>query len=279
MEKKTDKIIKDLVNSCKERKIVSINELADEAKYMKTLETEQKELNDLISQFSPAFQEYMYMIDFLNNFADVVVSHPDMHNHSLLLGQAIDEASSHPNNMTSIYVNLWMLFDAQIEESKETIATISLETAKTMGGLSNRLRDLILKGSQSYMSFYVHSGIEDDCLLLREILTNKTHKALFPAEFIGEYESILFLRMFAPTDEGNPSIIMTAPYVIEGKTEKDVLKFFSKHGVEKNAKPNAKSIDFLKYGPKPLYWLEYIMSAYDRPGEDEDCIFLTGLPD
>ena len=279
MEKITDKIIKDIVQNSKESKIIDFNELAEEARMLDDLEQEHEAFNELIEGFDPSFQEYMHMVEFLTNFSDVILGHPEMRKHAALLGEAIDTSLSVPEGVTGLYFNLWMLFDAQIDGSKETLATLALDTAESLGGINLRMRELISKAAPSRMGFYIHKGVEYDCLVIKEVLTNKTFKVICPSEYIGELEDVLFLRLFPAIEDGFPDIVMTTPYVVEQAKEKDVLNFFAKHAIAKDTfNYQEKLNDFMKYGPDRLYWLNYILESFSIENEEEECIYLSGLP-
>lgn len=283
MAKIKDKIFAEIdILSC-DQKIIDIAALQEAEKILECFpgeNNEESELEELLQDLDPAFLIYMQVVEFILMIATLLSSHPSLKKNMIWLQKIENKYRSDDllGCVTDSYFNFWRLFDLQIDESGETIATLCLSIAEYLGNYQEELQDLAIKACNTRMGLYVNIGEKDGNLLLREILTNKEIEAICPTIYQGQEGEIWFVRIFPPVEEDQPSIIMTTPYIIMETTEEEWINFFKRIGLSRDSIEWEKALEgFMKHGPKPDYWLKYI-SEKSIPSEEEDCIFIWGLP-
>jgi len=142
---------------------------------------------------------------------------------------------------------------------------------------------IILKGlanlNASCMRFYQHLGFDNNLIVLKDLLTDKTYSCVSTSRYKGSKNQIWFVRIVPNLDEVyDYHLTLTTPYIILNYSEKDWLDFFQRQGIRKEEVADEKKyISFLKYHKDFRFWHDYVMDAYVN--FESNCIFLTGIPD
>lgn len=180
--------------------------------------------------------------------------------------------------LSGSYFTYWAFCDMKFGRNKETINTILTDI-----GLEFNFDKLIMKGllnlNLTCMRFYRHLGFENDLIVLKDILTDRTFRCLCISNYKGEKNEIWYIRIAPNLDNVyDYSITLTTPYIIINYSENAWLNFFKRQGIEKKEIDYEKRYsDFMKDNSDYKYWHNYIMDGYVnyRP----NCIYLTGIPD
>jgi hypothetical protein len=141
----------------------------------------------------------------------------------------------------------------------------------------------------SRMGFYIHEGVYEGFVHLRELITQKQIKVIVPSGYMGSQGEIWFARImpepFAKLNYGY-SVVFTTPYIISEmqnqrivySNEKSWDLFFERNlGKTKIENKNRAYEVFMKSGLNRHYWNEYIFEGYVN--HQDDMILLAGLPD
>ena len=141
----------------------------------------------------------------------------------------------------------------------------------------------------SRMGFYVHEGVVEGFVHLRELITQKQIKVIVPSGYMGRPDEIWFVRILPePFTELNYgySVVFTTPYIISEmqnewfvfSNENNWHSFFERNLGKTKIEDKNRAYDFLmKYGLDRHYWNEYIFEAYVN--HQDDMILLAGFPD
>jgi hypothetical protein len=134
----------------------------------------------------------------------------------------------------------------------------------------------------SRMGFYVHCGIEDRFVCLREIGTNEIKRCHSTSGYTGEQGQIWFTRLLAPSHAlVTYQVVMTTPYVVLGTPEKMISAYLAREIARMAGKRLPRGIDphafLMKHGPSPDHWSEYITCGYVN--YQNDAVFISGIPD
>lgn len=285
MNKIKDKIFADLQMFSHDQKIINFADLQEAEKILESFpasneDEDENELEELLDDLDPAFLMYFQVVEFIMMISALISTHPSLKKNKALLMRLENKYMQDEifSPVTDSYFNFWRLFDLQIDESGETMSSLCLSIAEHLGNYSEELQYLADKACSTRMGLYVQEDFKDGTILLREIISNQKIEVISPSLYEGAEGEIWFVRIFPPIAEGQPSLIMTTPYIIKGCTEQDWVTFFKKQGIIKDDNVDEDAFThFMKYGPKPDYWMKYI-SKNVRERDDEDCIFLLGLP-
>lgn len=211
------------------------------------------------------------------------------------LAQAFDDAeeeympSGPPMSpLTGSYFFCWGMFDSCIGKKKETLGTVAIALCRTLE-MEPSLIQLFQHMQDSRMGFYIHEGMTDSMVMLKELVTGKQHTCIVPAGYAGRPGEIWYVRVLPDPYANQPlgySLVFNTPYVIGTWNNRifapadpqDWQSFFDrtipKTGIEEARDAYA---HLMKYGLSLHYWNEYVMEAYLN--HRSDMIMLAGLPD
>ncbi len=194
--------------------------------------------------------------------------------------------------LTLSYFTCWALFDLNVGIHKETFGYVATEVCRELQA-DPGLISLFEAMNMSRMGLYIHEGLSEDFVFLRELVTGQRHKAKVPSGHKGYQGELWLARVLAPPvpESGfDYSIVFTTPYVICKPTGQLFKKFnvmgdepgweayfdrtLSKIRAESRAQAYHK---LMKYGLSRNYWNEYIFEAYVV--HTQEMIMLTGFPD
>ena len=142
--------------------------------------------------------------------------------------------------------------------------------------------DAINVMQNSRMGFYVHCGIEDRYVRLREIGGGEIKRCYSTSGYNGEEGQIWFARLIAPSHSlVTHHVMMTTPYVLLGTTERMLSAYLAREIARMGAKRLPRGMDahtfLMKHGPSPNHWNEYIFCGYVN--FQNDAVFISGIPD
>jgi hypothetical protein len=192
--------------------------------------------------------------------------------------------------LTISYFSCWGFFDLSSTGAKrETPATIAIDFCKFMN-LDEGLITLFERMQASRMGIYKHEGVSGHHLFLRELITDRTLKAISPSGYLGKAGEVWFARILPPPFENglfDYEVVFTTPYVL-GKlggrheyipfVEDDWWAYFERNLPKTRIDEKEPTYEYLmKYGLSRNYWNEYVFLSYLN--HRHDMILLVGFPD
>ncbi len=180
--------------------------------------------------------------------------------------------------ITGAYFAMWTLCDLRAPGTSETQADIFVELADVFG-ISPLMRDCAKLFADSRMGIYQHCGFSGNKIVLRELVTNREILFSGSSGYDGNQGQLWLVRAVAPLNEVIPYWVgMGTPYVLLTPDISEWISFFARHGICKDEVGHeARLHQFLKFGPEPRYWSEFIFEGYVN--FDLGAVFLRGLPD
>jgi hypothetical protein len=283
------KVLAGLKKSLNE-KVVDFSELKNAKIYAENLSKSIVSQNKL-ADYDPLHGVYIYA----QNMISVLVEQICELEAALKLNNAYADAqdlylpSGPPMSpLTTSYFTCWGLFDLCVGMGKETFGTISMDLCRTLG-VDEGLMKIFEYMQNSRMGLYIHEGVFERYVYLREITTQERIKAIVPSGYMGNAGEIWFVRLMPePFPELNYgySVVFTTPYIIlemenggfYPSSEKSWLLFFERNLHKTGLKESKRAYDSLmKYGLNRHYWNEYIFEGYVN--YKPDMILLAGFPD
>lgn len=190
--------------------------------------------------------------------------------------------------LTLSYFFCWGIFDSARGKAKETLGTVAIAMCRRLGVNASLVR-LFECLQASRMGLYVHEGVEDSHVLLREFVTARQHRCVVPAGYSGRPGEIWFTRVLPEpfeTMHSGASLVFNTPYVIcreetggfEFGDPQEWQAFLDRTLPRTRIKDAGEAYAHLmKYGLSANYWNEYVFEAYVN--NRKDMILLSGLPD
>jgi hypothetical protein len=272
------------------RKVIDISELKNAKIHAEDLEKSvitEKELSAL----DPLHGVYAYGQNKISVFVEQISELPALSK----LTRAYTDAeelyvpSGPPMSpLTTSYFSCWGFFDLCVGIKKESFGTVIIDICRSLDVDKGLIR--IFECMQnSRMGFYVHEGVVEGFVHLRELITQKQIKVIVPSGYMGRPDEIWFVRILPePFTELNYgySVVFTTPYIIsEMQSERFVFSnennwhsFIERNLGKTKIEDKNRAYDFLmKYGLDRHYWNEYIFEAYVN--HQDDMILLAGFPD
>jgi len=171
---------------------------------------------------------------------------------------------------------------------KETFGTVIIDICKSLK-VDQGLIKIFDCMQNSRMGFYIHEGISEGFVHLRELITHKQIKVIVPSGYMGSQGEIWFARImpepFAKLNYGY-SVVFTTPYIISEmrngrfvySNETSWNLFFERNLGKTRIEDKNGAYEFLmKFGLNRHYWNEYIFEGYVN--HQDDMILLAGFPD
>ena len=272
------------------RKIIDISELKNAKIHAENLDRATISDKEL-SRFDPLHGVYIYALDKISIFAEQLAELAALSRLTNAYADAEDlyMPSGPPMSpLTRSYFSCWGFFDLCAGIKRESFGTITVDLCRSLG-VDQGLIAIFECMQNSRMGFYVHEGISEQYVFLRELITGKRIKAIVPSGYRGNPGEIWFVRVMPePFHElaYGYSVVFTTPYVILemkksnfiSSSEEDWVLFFERN-LEKTKVNNRKdAYEFLmKYGLDRHYWNEYIFEGYVN--HQHEMIMLAGFPD
>ncbi len=123
--------------------------------------------------------------------------------------------------LTTSFFTCWAFFDACVGLAHETIGTTIMAVGSAFG-MHAELVCVIARMQESRMGIYVHEGIEKDTVVLRELVTGRSCRAISPSGYRGRKGELWYVRVLPPPLPGLAQhVIFTTPYVLLQPGEQD----------------------------------------------------------
>ncbi|MDP1836172.1 MAG: hypothetical protein Q8K75_09660 [Chlamydiales bacterium] len=241
-------------------------------------EDEDSEFNDL--DFEDSVDDYdlylnlfeypMILGGFLLQCHELLDKYPELRQHQMYLAGSLMEYANDEEDPWGIrtFFDFWSFFDAQVGNTGETLATVVRETAISDG---NEIGiDILNIGINSRMGLYQYKSSEEGTLLLEELVTGE--QVHIASAYPGQEGEVWFIRTLPPLDHPVVHTLVTEPFVFSPEQLPAVKQFATT--IAKGSTENY--TNFLKHGPTPSYWLDYLNEV--PKVEDESGIILLGHP-
>lgn len=272
------------------RKVVDISELKQAKIDAENLESSVITRNEL-SELDPLHAIYAYAQNILSVFVEQISELPAVSKLARAYADAEEEymPSGPPiSPLTTSYFSCWGFFDLCVGIKKESFATIVIDICRELN-LDQGLIKIFECMQNSRMGFYIHEGISDGLVQLRELVTHKQFGAIVPSGYEGRTDEIWFARVmrepFAEFKRGY-SVVFTTPYIISElqngrfvfSNESHWDSFFERNLEKTKIEEKHRAYEFfMKYGLNRHYWNEYVFEGYVN--HRENMILLAGFPD
>lgn len=275
-----DKVLKRLDRDTK-AKVIDLSTLRDSRKQVADLDATLVS-DETLAQLPPCFALYTLVQNHLSMISEILVTMPPLHRFYDQLDVAEDLYTPQGppiSPLTSSFYTNWAQNDVAFGLGRETLTTISIAVARKIGMHANFL-ELAEKLAESRCSVYEHQGTDGDTIQLRELWTNKEVRALNAIGYNGQPGELWYTRLLPPNNMlPGVHVNFNTPYVMHPKTHKthwlaSIERVLAK---SKGQNPEQEFYNFMKFGPEPLYWTEYVLEAYTN--HTSDMIWLRGLPD
>lgn len=234
-----------------------------------------------LSELHPAHAVYVYAQNQVSVMAEQLTELKEMARFVKLISKAEGEylPSGPPMSpLTPSFYTCWAFFDACVGQAEETIGTTTMAVGAAFG-MHHELVGVIDLMQQSRMGVYVHEGVEEDKVVLREIVTEKTCRAISPSGYRGHQGELWYVRVLPPPIPGTTEhVVFTTPYVLLNSGEAEWQAYFHRQLSDTSLKDCVAIHEHhMKFGPTRDYWTEFVFESYVN--HRADVIFLEGLPD
>lgn len=241
-------------------------------------ESEEEYLTSDYELYLTIFEYPMALGAFLLNCEELLEKYPELRQHRMfLMGGFLDCQPDSPSSTVSrSYHNFWSFFDALVAHSQETLATIVRETAQS--DEADDAIQLLNVGIDSRMSFYIHRGYDEKGIKLEEIGNPQPIYVNSPAPYDGEVGEVWFVRVLPPLEDSVRHTIVTTPYIFKQNHREACEELIQKAGSIDGKWNVADVTSFMKYGPTPSYWLDYLQSVPSLIDHNAGVIYLKEPP-
>lgn len=279
------------LRSVKAQKVVDLKAWrAGQARAEQTMETAFKTLPEL----DPVHGLYAFTQNQLADLIEPLMDLPALAKLADIYAEAQDDympGGPPMSPLTTSYFSAWGFYDLVGGAKRESLASIAIDVGRHLQ-LDPRLLELFDILNRSRLGIYRHDGVAGEQVLLTELITGTTTKALAASGYRGAQPGELWLvRVLPPPPPafhlGDYAVVFNTPYVLgvldeagrwSSTSEATWLKYFERTLPKVKAnEPSAAYARLMKYGLERQYWNEYIFVAYAN--HRSDCIFLAGWPD
>lgn len=228
----------------------------------------------------PVHAAYVCVQNITSVFAEAISPLPEMGPYYEAAAKAEDEympGGPPMSPLTNSYFTAWAFFDLRFGRDRETIGTILLDLAESLG-LSPLDRVVARQFQESRMGIYEHDGSDGPMTRLRELLTDEEFACIVPAGYAGQKGELWYVRLCPPTQGFDHHVAFTTPYILQRASKEDWVVYLER-SLDKvtGGDLRRRLYHLLKFGQHVNGWHEFIFQAY--AGHQPDAIFLAGLPD
>jgi hypothetical protein len=226
----------------------------------------------------PVHAAYTFVQHITSHFAEGVSQFPEMNKYTKIVDRTEEEytPSGPPlSPLTKSFFTTWALYDLRFDGT-DTLASCHIEANDVIGMNPDQL-DAVKELAASRMGIYEHVGMDGTHVRLRELVTNSEFTCHSISGYLGKGGELWYVRLLSPLvpDLAQYYVVFTTPYIL--LTGKDDWVQFLRRALS-GAGDDRKALHrFLKYGPEPNYWNEFVFKAYHH--HQSDAIFLAGIPD
>jgi hypothetical protein len=233
------------------------------------------------SGLDPIHAAYAFVQHITSFFSEGVSRLPEMKKYAKIVIKAEDEyLPSQPpmSPLTTSFFTTWAFFDLRFD-GIDTLASCLIEANDVMCMNPDQL-DALKKLADSRMGIYEHVGIDGSYVRLRELVTDAEFTCHNASGYRGRPGELWYVRLLPPLLPvlARYHIAFTTPYILIHASKDDWMQFL-KRGKSQSGFGNDRGglHRFLKYGPDPTYWNEFVFKGYHH--HLNDAIFLAGIPD
>jgi len=179
--------------------------------------------------------------------------------------------------LTARFFTSWAFYHLRFD-GKDTLATCQIEANDLICMNPDQL-DALKKLADARMGIYEHVGMHGSHVRLRELVTNAEFTCHSTSGYRGKSGELWYVRLLPPLrpELAHYHIAFTTPYILMAKKD-EWLQFFRRGISQSGFGDDEKGLyRFLKYGPDPNYWNEFVFKGYHH--HQNDAIFLAGIPD
>ena len=173
-------------------------------------------------------------------------------------------------------------FDCRIGDTDETLGIAVKETVAELEKADVHSINFLDIGIHSRMGYFVHRGVnEDGSITLQELGFEGEPISVFTPwsdDYQGTAGEIWFVRVLPPLPNLEGHVIVTTPYILGAECLPECEKLLAKASMHKGKKGEAQLHEFLKYGPTPSYWLDYLIKVPSVIDDERGVIFLKHAP-
>jgi hypothetical protein len=272
------------------RKVIDISELKnakiDAENLEKSMITE-KELSEL----DPLHGVYAYGQNKISVFVEQLAELPALSKLTNAYADAEDiyiPSGPPMSPLTKSYFLSWGFFDLCVGIKKESFGTVIIDICRSLN-VDPGLIKIFECMQNSRMGFYIHEGVSEGFVHLRELITQNQIKVIVPSGYMGSQGEIWFTRImpepFANLNYGY-SVVFITPYIVSEmrngrfvySSEKSWSLFFERNLGKTKIDDKNRAYEFLmKFGLSRHYWNEYIFEGYVN--HQDDMVLLAGFPD
>jgi hypothetical protein len=278
----TKKLKKRLEQYKKPQKINAISALLDGKRIADMAAETIATVKDLVeNEYDPVHALYVNTQNILSFFAEQISEFPELKPFCVKAAKAEDiyVPSGPPMSpLTSSYYGYWLLSDMVFGPDKETIIDCFLGVATDIK-IDEMHQKAVLALKNSRMGIYEHMGAENQKIILKELVSEKTYHCVSSSGYKGSKGELWYVRLLPdPSNMVDYGIIVTTPYVVYGQSSKDWEAFFARNNIIASQLGYQNRLHaFMKFGPELHYWHEYVFLAYSR--HTADAVYVTGIPD
>jgi hypothetical protein len=229
----------------------------------------------------PVLAVYAFTQNVTSFFAEGVSQLPEMRRYAKIVAKAEDEylPSGPPMSpLTSSFFTTWALYDLRFDGT-DTLASCLIE-ANDMVRMNPDQLDALKKLAVSRMGIYEHVGIDGSYIRLRELVTDAECACHNASGYPGRPGELWYVRLLPPLlpDLARYHVAITTPYILIQASKGDWMQFLKRGLSQPGFGSDPAGLHrFLKYGPDPNYWNEFVFKGYHH--HQNDAIFLAGIPD
>jgi hypothetical protein len=228
----------------------------------------------------PVHAAYAFVQNITSFFSEGVSQLPEMKKFAKIVAQAEDEylPSGPPMSpLTTSYFTSWAFYDLRFDGT-DTLASCLIEANDVVCMNPDQL-DALKKLAASRTGIYEHVGMDGPHVRLRELITDAEFTCHNASGYRGRPGELWYVRLLPPLlpDLARYYVAFTTPYIL--LAGKDGWLQFLKRGMSQSGFGTDKDglHCFLKHGPDPNYWNEFVFKGYHH--HQGDAIFLAGIPD
>lgn len=232
----------------------------------------------------PVHAAYAFVQHLTSFFSEGVSQLPEMKKFAKIVANAEDEymPSGPPMSpLTTSFFTTWAFYDLRFD-GIETLASCLIEANDVVCMNPSQL-DALEKLAASRMGIYEHVGTDGPHVPhvhLRELVTDTEYTCHNTSGYRGRPGELWYIRLLPPLlpDYARYSIAFTTPYILTEASKGDWTQFL-RRGMSQSGFGNDPDglHKFLKFGPNPNYWNEFVFKGYHH--HQSDAIFLAGIPD
>ena len=231
------------------------------------------------SGLDPLHAAYVSMQNFTSLFSEAISTLDECDPFYQIIVKAEDEylpRSPPMSPLTLSYFTTWAFFDVRFGPDLETVGTCLLDTGPIFG-LDREMLEITRRFQESRMGIYEHRGMDGSLCVLKELVTGREFKCHVSSGCAGKAGELWYVRLCPPLfGLFDYHVAFTTPYVLLNMTRDAWTAYLKKALI--GATDQARALHyFLKFGPAPNHWNEFIFLSYHH--HVSDAIFLSGLPD